>query len=280
MSSIRIVADSTCDIPLPMAEELDITIVPVVVNFGVETYTDFDLTRDEFWKKAKEVCHPQSSQPPVGAFVEAFEPLVEAGHEVVCMTVTGKMSGSYNSAWTAAQQFDGRVTVVDSLAISWGTARQVLAAREAAESGRSVPEIIEILADLRERSRMFLLFDTIEYLEKGGRASRVMPAIKRVVGLLKIKPLLTLVDGEFKLLGAVRSYQRGLDRLREEVVALGPLETLAVVHIRRGQLAQQFADQLSQQVGYPRKEIVVVETGPGLSCHGGPGVTALVAIPK
>jgi len=278
--SIRIVADSCCDIPLSTAEELDITIVPVVVNFGTETYTDFELSRDEFWQKTEEVCHPQSSQPPVGAFVEAFRPLVEAGHEVVCVTVTGKMSGTYNSASTAAQQFDGRVTVMDSLALSWGIARQALAAQEAAESGRSVQEIAEILVDLQERSRMFLLFDTIEYLERGGRASRAMPAIKRVLGLLKIKPLLTLVDGELKLLGAVRSFQRGLARLQAEVIALGPLETLAVVHIRRHQLAQEFADRLSDQLGYPREKIVIVETGPGLSCHGGPGVMALFAIPK
>jgi len=278
--SIRIVADSACDMLVSKARELDITLVPIVVNFGTETYTEFNLTRDEFWKKAEEVCHPQSSQPPVGAFVKAFRPLVEAGHEVVCVTITGKMSGTYNSASTAAQEFGGRVTVVDSLALSWGIAHQAMAAREAAESGRSVPEIVEILADLRDRSHMLLLFDTIEYLERGGRASRAMPAIKRVIRFLGIKPLLTMVEGELKLLGAVRSYQKGLVRLQEEVLALGPLETLAVAHIRRHQLAQEFADRVSEQLGYPREKIVIVETGPALSCHGGPGVMALLAIPK
>lgn len=280
MSNIRIVTDSASDISASMGEELGITVVPVVVNFGADTYTDFELSRDEFWQMTREVCHPQSSQPPVGAFIEAFRPLVEAGHEVLCVTITGALSGTFNSASTAAQEFDGRVTVFDSLAISWGVALQALAAREAAEAGRSVPEIVEKLTDMRDRSRMFLLFDTIDYLEKGGRASRAMPAIKRVVRFLSIKPLLTVVEGDLKLRSAVRSYKRGLDRLRNEVVALGPLETLAVVHIRRQQLAQQFADQLAEQVGYPREEIVVVETGPALSCHGGPGVMALVAIPK
>ena len=280
MTRVRIVTDSCCDISESEAKELGITVVPVVVNFGTETYTDFDLTRDEFWKMTEEICHPRSSQPPVGAFVEAFKPLVEAGHEVVCVTVTSKLSGTYNSASTAAQQFDGRVTVMDSLAISWGIARQALVAREAAESGRNVQEIREILVDLRERSRMFLLFDTIEYLDRGGRASRAMPAIKRVIRFLGIKALLTVVDGELKLLGAVRSFQKGLTRLQEEVLALRPLETLAVVHIRRYQLAQEFADRVSGQLGYPRDNIVIVETGPALSCHGGPGVMGLLAIPK
>ena len=279
MTSVRIVTDSCCDISESEAKKLGITVVPVVVNFGTDTYTDFDLTRDEFWKMTEEVCHPQSSQPPVGAFVEAFKPLVEAGHEVVCVTVTGKLSGTYNSASTAAQQFEGQVTVLDSLAISWGIARQALAAQEAAESGRSVQEIAEILGDLRDRTRMFLLFDTIEYLERGGRASRAMPAIKRVIRFLGIKALLTVVDGELKLLGAVRSFQKGLTRLQEEVLALGPLETLAVVHIRQQQLAQEFADRVSEQLDYPREKIVIVETGPALSCHGGPGVMGLVAIP-
>jgi len=280
MTRVSIVADSCCDISESEAKELDITVVPVVVNFGTETYTDFDLTRDEFWRMTEEVCHPQSSQPPVGAFVEAFKPLVEAGHEVVCVTVTGKLSGTYNSASAAAQQFGGQVTVMDSLGISWGIARQALAARDAAESGRSVREIREVLVDLRERTHMFLLFDTIEYLERGGRASRVMPAVKRVIRFLGIKPLLTVVEGELKLLGAVRSFQRGLTRLKEEVLALGPLETLAVVHVRRYQLAQEFADRVSEQLGFPREKIVTVETGPALSCHGGPGVMALVAIPQ
>ena len=279
MTRVSIVTDSCCDISESEAKELNITVVPVVVNFGTETYTDFNLTRDEFWKKTEEVCHPQSSQPPVGAFVEAFRPLVEAGHEVVCVTVTGKLSGTYNSASTAAQQFEGQVTVLDSLAISWGIARQALAAQEAAESGRSVQEIAEILGDLRDRTRMFLLFDTMEYLERGGRASRAMPAIKRVIRFLGIKALLTVVDGELKLLGAVRSFQKGLTRLQEEVLALGPLETLAVVHIRQQQLAQEFADRVSEQLDYPREKIVIVETGPALSCHGGPGVMGLVAIP-
>ena len=278
MSSIRIVVDNSCDIPPAMAKELDITIVPLVVNFGKETYLDTELTRDEFWKKAEEICHPTTSQPPVGAFIEAYQPLVEAGHEVICLTITGKHSGTYNSAWAAAQEFEGRVTVVDSLSLSWGLGWQALAAREAAESGRSMPEIIEILDDMRNRSHLFILLDTIEYLERGGRASRLLPVIKKAVGFFRIKPLLTVVDGELKLLSVARSYQQGLKRLREEMVGLAPLEKLAVIHIRRPQPAEQLADDLSQRLTYPRDEILLVETGTVLSCQGGPGVTAVFCV--
>ncbi len=130
MSSIRIVVDNSCDISPSVAKELSITVVPLVVNFGKETYLDTELTREEFWKKASEGCHPQTSQPPVGAFIEAYKPLVEAGHEVICLTITGKHSGTYNSAWVAAQEFEGRVSVVDSLSLSWGLGWQALATQE------------------------------------------------------------------------------------------------------------------------------------------------------
>jgi len=278
MSSIRIVVDNSCDISPAMAKNLDITLVPLVVNFGKETYPDTDLTRDEFWKKAEEICHPKTSQPPVGAFIEAYKPLVEAGHEVICLTITGKHSGTYNSAWAAAQEFEGRVTVVDSLSLSWGLGWQALAARKAAELGRNVPEIIEILDDMRKRSHLLILLDTIEYLERGGRASRLMPVIKKAVGFFRIKPLLTVVDGELKLQSVARSYQQGLKRLCEEMVGLAPLEKLAVIHIRCLQAAEQLADDLSQRLTYPRDEMVLVETGAALSCQGGPGVTAVFCV--
>jgi len=280
MSKVRVVVDSTCDIPQSTVSELGITVVPVVVNFGTETYTDFQLTRDEFWQKAKEVCHPRSSQPSVGAFVQSFAPLVEAGHEVLCLTVTSKLSGTYNSATTAAQDFEGRVTVADSLSLSYALGAQVLAAHEAAEAGLSVPEIIERMEDVRSRSNLFLLFDTIDYLEKGGRASRVMPAVKRVVGFLNIKAMLSLDDGELKLLGAVRSYQQGLARLRRMIGDLGPLETLAVIHVRRPDVARELGKAISSAIGYPVEDLVVAEIGPGLSCHGGPGVIGVLGVTK
>lgn len=280
MSKMRIAADSTCDLPLSKANELGITIVPVVVNFGVETYTDFELTGDEFWQKAKEVCHPRSSQPSVGAFAEAYRPLVEAGDEVVCLTVTGKLSGSYNSASTAAQDFEGRVTVVDSLSLSYALGAQVLAAREAAEAGASVAEIIQRTEDVRQRSHLFLLFDTIEYLEKGGRANRVMPAIKRIVGMLNIKAMLTLDDGELKLLGAARSYERGQARLQAMIAELGPLESLAVVHVRRPDVSQALGERIASDIGFPQEDLVVTEIGPGLSCHGGPGVIGVLGVTR
>ena len=278
MSSIRIVVDNSCDIPEAMAEELGIGVVPLVVNFGQETFLDCELTREEFWRKAEELCHPRTSQPSVGAFVERFRPLVEAGNDVICLTITGKHSGTYNSAWAAAQEYNGHVTAVDSLSLSWGTAWQVLAAREAAEAGQSVPQILDMLNGMSERNRIVILLDTLEYLERGGRASRVMPTIKKAVSVLNIKPLLTMEDGELKLLGVARSFQRGIKRLRREIVAAGPYEKLSVIHIRRPEVAKRVAQQLAQELEYPLDEITIGETGTVLSCQGGPGVVAAIGL--
>ena len=278
MSSIRIVVDNSCDISEAMAEELGISIVPLVVNFGQETYLDCELTREEFWRKAEEVCHPRTSQPSVGAFAERFEPLVEGGNEVVCVTITGKHSGTFNSAWAASQEYNGHVTVVDSRSLSWGLAWQAIAALEAAEAGQSVPQIVDMLRGMRERNHVVILLDTLEYLERGGRASRLMPTIKKAVSVLNIKPLLTMEDGELKLLGVARSFQRGLKRLRRETVAAGPYEKLSVIHIRRPELARRVAQQLAEELEHPLDEITVAETGTVLSCQGGPGVVAVIGL--
>jgi DegV family protein with EDD domain len=272
------VVDNSCDIPESMAEELGLSVVPLVVNFGQETYLDCELTREEFWRKAEEVCHPRTSQPSVGAFAERFRPLVEAGDEVICLTITGKHSGTYNSAWAAAQEFGERVTAVDSLSLSWGLGWQALAAREAAEAGQSVPQILEMLTGMRERTHIIILLDTLEYLERGGRASRVMPTIKKAVSILNIKPVLTMEDGELKLLGVARSFQRGIQRLRREAIAAGPYDKLSVIHIRRPEMAEIVAQQLAQELKHPLDEIRIAETGTVLSCQGGPGVVAAIGL--
>ena len=123
-----------------------------------------------------------------------------------------------------------------------------------------------------ERTPHFILLDTIEYLERGGSASRLMPVIKKAVSFLRIEPLLTVVDGKLKLLSVARSYRRGMVRMSQEVIGLRPLEKVAVIHIRRLQLAEQLAEDISQQLDYPHHEIVLLETGAVLSCQGGPGI--------
>jgi DegV family protein with EDD domain len=279
MSIVKIVTDSASDMSPEMARRLDVVVVSLVVNFGSESCLDSDLDNETFWIKAKSV-HPQTSQPPVGAFESAFAPLVEGGAEVICITVTGKHSGTFNSATMAAQRFGGKVNVWDSYSISWGQIFQVEVAVEAANQGKSAPEILAILADTRQRLQVNLVLDTIEFLKKGGRASKFISIVEKVVSFFHIKPLITFKEGELKLLGTANSFTRGLLRLEREALALEPLEKLAVMHIRNAEVAKKFAENLKGKLAYPLAEVPVLETGAVLSCHGGPGTIALAALPK
>lgn len=281
MQKVRIVTDTTADLPKEVAAEHDITVVPLIVNFGTETYLDRELDNDTFWEKAT-VIHPQSSQPPVGAFEEAFAPLVEASFDVICLTVTSKHSGTYNSAQLASQRFEGKVAVFDSWSLSWGLGLQALVAAQAAREGKGMAEILSMLEDARRRTHVVILLDTLDFLEKGGRAAKFINVVKRIVRAFNIKPILNLKEGELSLLGATNSYRRGVLRLEREVESLWPFERLAMFHTRNHVQAASFARTLAERFSLPVEDIPVSETGAVLSVHAGPGALAacVLASPK
>lgn len=275
---IKVVTDSSADLPQHLIDELDITVVPLVVTVGDTAYEDTSLSRDEFWRLADGPTPPKTSQPPSGVFREAFGRLVEQGNRVICTTITGRHSGTFNCAWSAAQAFGGRVTVFDSLSLSWGLAFQVMRAAQMAIQGFGMAEILETLRSLRARTHLIAELLTVENLRRGGRAARIMPAIERLARSLKIKPIINIVDGEIKLLGVSRSYQKGLRRVVQEVTRLGPLEALAVMHTRYHSAAERIADEFSTLTNVARENVVVGEAGPVLARHAGRGVIAAIGL--
>lgn len=278
MAKVRVVTDSSWDMPEEVRARYEVTVVPLAVIFGQEEFLETELTREAFWEKAAQV-HPQTSQPSPGDFEVAFRRLVDAGHDVVCLTVTGKHSGTFNSATTAAANFPpGRIAVFDSRSISWGQGFQAVAAAQWAEEGASLEEIVRRLEDLRGRLHVFILLDTLEYLERGGRAALLMPVVKRVARAFNIKPIINLVDGELTLRSAARSYRKGMDRLVEEAKALAPLEKVAVLHVRNLEAAETLRREVAAALGLSPEEVGLGELGAALSCHGGPGMTAIVAV--
>lgn len=277
-SPTSIVTDSSCDLPRQEVERLQITIVPLVVRFGSEEYEDGVLSADEFWEKATCVP-PHTSQPSVGKFEEVFERLVTQGKQVLCLTLTSKHSGTFSTACLAAQRFGEMVQVFDSLSLSLGLGFQVFAAAEAAQAGRTMQEILTLLEDLRARTRVTILLDTLENLRRGGRADGFIAIMDRMTRALNLKPLINLVDGQLRLLGMVRSFQGGMRRLCDIVERLGPLERLAVVHTRIWETAHEVAGRLVECTGFPRERIWMAETGPALACHAGPRVLGVAAVP-
>lgn len=139
-------------------------------------------------------------------------------------------------------------------------------------------EIMALLGSLRDRTRFFLALDTIEFLRRGGRADRIMPVLERVVRMLSIKPLLHFVDGELSPIGAARSREKAMQSIRQEIAKYAPAEMLIVMHTRSPDLAESMAHSLAQDIGFPFEQIIIGETGPVLSCHGGPGIVAAAIV--
>ena len=278
MDRIKVVTDSAADLPAEVVQALGITVIPLMVIFGEQSYEDSTLPRDEFWRLAREAGTPKTSQPALGVFRQVFKRWIDEGYRVLCVTLTGRHSGTFDTAWSAAQSFGDRVTVVDSQSISWGLGWQAIEAAKMALQGATMDKILESLRSLRERMRIIIQLDTVEYLRRGGRAAKIMPAIDRLVQALQLKPLITLVEGELRLLGVARSYQKGVQRIQEEIVRLCPLERMAVMHTRREALARQLADELARLTHIAREQIIVGEPGAVLSCHAGEGVIAAVGV--
>ena len=282
MSDVAVVTDSASDLPDETRLKHGINVVPLTVRFGTEEHLECDITREEFWTKARQAPpYPGTSQPSVGQFEQEFSRHVEQGRQVMCLTVTSKHSGTYNSAQTAALQFPGDVVVFDTLSLSLAQGYMAIRAADAAADGRSLAEIRTLLESLRERTQFFFMLDTIEYLRRGGRADRVMPLLERIVRMLSIKPILKFVDGEISPLGASRSRDKAKARIVQELSAFAPAEMLFGIYTQGGEDgARSVAQDLAEQIGYPPGEAMVGEAGPVLSCHAGPGVVAAAVVQK
>lgn len=282
MRPVAVVSDRACDITAEQAREYAVTIVPLVVRFGEDViHDDGSLTAESFWERVRSsATPPQTSQPSIGAFEAAFEPLVDAGYDVLCPVLSGRLSGTLNSAHAAAKRFAGHVTVVDTMALSIAQGFQVLAAAEAARAGRTVREIVGELDGIRRRTRLSIMLETVEFLRRGGRAGALMPFIDRITRALRVRPLLTLSSGALSLAGVARSVAGARTRILDELARAAPVETVTVGHTRRPDEAAAFACELSQRLGMSAAAVPIVEAGPALSSHGGPGILAVAAITR
>jgi DegV family protein with EDD domain len=278
---VKVVTDSSCDLSREVLEELGGVVVPLVVRIGEEESLETDLSIDEYWTKVEAAraqgLFPQTSQPSVGAFESVFAPLVSEGNEVVCVTITSHHSGTFNSAWAAAQRFGKAVSVVDSWQASLGLGFLVMSAARSACEGASLSEVVALLREMRARTRLLAVLDTVEYIRMGGRADALIPILSRVMQFLQVKPVIGFVRGELKLLGQARTFHAAVAQTEQRMMRLQPFEHLAVIHTRRLHGARAAADRLRESVEF-QGQIWVTETGAALSSHTGPGVIALTGV--
>ena len=220
--SVRIITDSACDIPPEEARALGIEVLPITVMFGDREYLDgVTLSNRAFFEKLVESdALPHTCQITPFQYGEAFRAAKAAGEEAVCLTLSGRLSGCWNSACLAAEDYEN-VTVVDSENVSIGMRILVLLAARLRDEGLSAAEIAARLEAQKKRVRLLALLDTLEYLKKGGRIS---PAVAFAGGILSIKPVVAVQKGEVALIGKARGSKNGNNLLTQFVQQSGGID--------------------------------------------------------
>ena len=270
--AVRIVTDSASDLPLDLAKQWDITVVPAYIIIDDKPHRGgVDITADEFYQKLEAGGPlPTTAQPSVADFTAAYRELLGAGHDVVSMHVSGKLSGTVNSAEQAraglGEEAAGRIEVVDSELASIPLGLMALAAAQQAADASSHSQVAEQARQRISRYHGLFLLDTLTYLQKGGRIGKAQAFVG---SMLNVKPILTIQDGVVHPVERVRNRRRALPRLVEMAEQLAPLEQLAVVYSTQPEEAQSLKARLSALV--PIDDIVVARFGPALGTYVGPG---------
>ena len=273
-----IVTDSLSDITSDIAERLGITVVPLTVLFGHESFLDrVTITTDEFYEK---LVHgpvwPTTTQPTPAAFASVYEKMAEKTNEILVVTLSSKMSGTYQSATGAKPMVkrNCRIEVIDSETVAMGLGLIVMAAAEQAQKGAKLKDLVDFVNRGKSRSHFIAYFDTLKYLAKGGRIGRAQGLLG---SLLSVKPLLTVKEGEMAPVTRVRSLNAGMDYLYNFVSGFGDrIETVAIEHTTNRDEADRLVERLSAVV--PKNKIVRSTVSPVLGTYGGPGAVALTVL--
>ena len=218
---VRIVIDSTADTTAAVREKC--TVVPLTIHFGEEDFVDgVTMTHHDFYKKLVEGKGlPTTSQPTPAAFAQVYQSAVDASEEVVVLTISSKLSGTYQSATIAAMDFPGKVFVVDSMNAALGSGILAELAVRLADSGMSAGEIADRLTKERDNVHLVAVVDTLEYLKRGGRVSKTVAFAGE---LLSIKPVITLLDGEVAVIGKVRGTKQAHNYLNKDIASCGGVD--------------------------------------------------------
>ena len=281
--AVKIVTDSTADLPSDVVSELGITVVPANVRFGNDDYKDgVDLSADEFFDKLLNgPDFPTTSQPSIGEFKDAYERVAaqDGVDGIVSVHVSGKLSGTMNSATQGANQaaVDCPIEVLDTRQASMGSGLAAIAAARAAQGGAGAEETADAARSAIARSQCFALLDTLEYLIKGGRIGKARGAIGK---LLRIKPMIILRDGEVNDLAKERTHQRAIARLRRTAEEYAPLAAAAVMYSTEPDEARALANDLAPLLAEGADAPMTARFGPALGTYVGPnslGITLLSA---
>ena len=269
---IRIIVDSTADLTPQVRER--VTVVPLTVHFGEQEFVDgVNITGYQFYEMLETSgVLPTTSQATPYAFSAAFGQAVADGEEVIALVVSSRLSGTYQSAVIAAEDYPDKVHVVDSCNIAIGLAILTEYALRLVDEGKSAAEIVELLNRQRERVRLMAVVDTLEYLQRGGRLSKTAAIAG---GILSIKPIIALVDGEIKVLAKGRGAKQAVSLLNQEIAKAGRDETMPALLGYTGTSAEQLHKYRQEN-----EELWPHEVPESIVCgvvgtHAGPGAVAV-----
>jgi DegV family protein with EDD domain len=275
--NVAIMTDSVADLPPQVAEEFGITVVPLVVRFGTDLYRDgLDLSPDEFYKRLRgSKALPATSVPPPVAFADVYDKLAEKTNEILVVTVTARLSGTHQVALQAVGLMKKRcrVEVLDS---QWAVMAQgfiTIAAAKAGRAGANLDEVLDMARRTMRRVDIRAAFDTLEYLERGGRIGKAQAFLG---SLLKVNPIIGLKDGEVYPVGRERSRARAIDRLYDFAAGFGSVEGLAVEYAADLDEANKLVQRLRSK--YPKLPIHLSRTSPAIGTHTGPGLIVVTVL--
>ena len=273
---VRIILDSTANFSKDLKEKF--TIVPLTVNFGEESYADgVEIDNDTFYRKlVTSDVMPTTSQPTPAAFAQVFENIVNEGDEAVVITISSKLSGTYQSATIAAEDFGGKVFVVDGYTVAIGTGALGEYALKLAESGKSAAEIAQTLEKEKENIRVYAVVDTLEYLKKGGRVSATAAFAG---GLLNFKPVIAIADGVVKSITKGRGNKQANSLMNAEVEKSGEIDFSRPFVIgytgEDDALMQAYIADYADMWGGDASAIKTAQLGSVVGTHAGPGAVAV-----
>jgi DegV family protein with EDD domain len=275
--AVKIVTDTLSDMTHDLATKLGISVVPLYVRFGDKVFKDrVEMTTDEFYYRLQHDPNwPSTTQPTPNDFFDVFNKLADETDEILCIDLSHKLSGTYESACAAKRMMTKkcRIEVIDSMTVVMGLGTLVIDAAKAAQEGAKMDDLIARVRRNMDRSHAVMYFDTLKYLAKGGRIGRAQGLLG---SLLSVKPILLMHEGEVAPLTRVRSRQAGLDYLYNFVKSLRNINELAVEYATTPEDAKELMERLNDF--FPKERIVLSTVSPVIGTYTGPHVICVAAV--
>ncbi len=272
--TLKIIADSLGDVPAELVRKLDITIIPIHVLFGLESFRDgLDMTTEQFYTKlVGSKTLPTTSVPAPGTFIEIYDKVAKEADEIIVLTISHKLSGTYDTALRASDMMKQkrRIKVIDTMQVIMGEGLLTIQAAEAAKAGVVFEDVVSLIQNNIPRVESRMAFDTLEYLKRGGR---IGAATAFLGSILKLNPVLYLRDGEIFPLSRERSRSKAIESLYNFVLSYSNIEAIAVEDATTPEEADGLAQRLKAK--FPDKPIYRSKVGAVIGAHVGPSVIAV-----